>query len=148
YYWKVRARNSTATSDWSVPRTFTTKVNPPTGPLVAHWEMDEISGTTLLDRSEYENNAMTVANPNLVTGVIGQALQFDGSQYATVVDTPSLDISEAITLAAWIKPENGTTQYLIRKAEQNRTNGYELSLSNSGKVFLRFNQNGNRPRLD
>src|SRR5690606_19381438 len=55
-------------------------------------------------------------------------------------DNVFLDMTNAITLSAWIKPEKATTQYLIKKAEQGQTNGYELSLSGAGKIFFRFNQ--------
>ena len=43
-------------------------------------------------------------------------------------------------MAAWVKPEKLATQYLIKKATMGATNGYELSLSSAGKVFVRFNQ--------
>ncbi|MCB9333943.1 MAG: DNRLRE domain-containing protein, partial [Lewinellaceae bacterium] len=112
-------------------------------PLVCHLEMEEGSGTTLVDSSPYGNDASTVGNPTWTTGVVGQALNLDGStQYATVPDAASLDITTAITLAAWIKPAGSafSTQYIIKKATQGGTNGYELSLSTLGEVFVRFNQ--------
>ena len=34
--------------------------------LVAHWKMDETSGTTLHDVTPFNNDATTVANPALV----------------------------------------------------------------------------------
>src|SRR5690606_23829005 len=80
-------------------------------------------------------------SPVQITGVFDHALKFDGTQSAAVNDTPSLDISELITMAAWIKPEQQTTQYLVRKTQQGASNGYELSLANSGKIFVRFNRN-------
>ena len=60
--------------------------------------------------------------------------------YAVVPDASSLDISSAITIAAWVRPEKLATQYLVKKATNGGTNGYELSLSSAGKVFVRFNQ--------
>ncbi|WP_010232645.1 LamG domain-containing protein, partial [Gillisia marina] len=85
------------------------------------------------------------------TGVLEQGLRFNGSsQYATAADNASLDISNSITIATWIRPEKMGTQYLIKKAEHGATDGYELSLSSSGKLFFRFNQqtSGNSYRID
>ena len=45
-----------------------------------------------------------------------------------------------ITLAVWIRPSAQGTQYVAKKARYNATDGYELSLSGNGKVFVRFNQ--------
>ncbi len=128
-----------------------TSSSPKSDTLVGHWMMDEGSGTTLLDASGYGNNALTSGNPTLVRGVTGQGLRFNGtSQFATATDNTSLDITGAITIAGWIRPEKTGTQYLIKKAVLNKADGYELSLSSSGTVFFRFNQesSGNSYRLD
>ena len=81
--------------------------------------------------------------PTWVPGQHGQAIRFDGTgDYATVTDNASLDISGAITLATWVKPEKTATQYLIKKSTQGgaaSTDGYELSLASTGFPFVRFN---------
>ena len=69
------------------------------------------------------------------------------SQYATAPDANDLDIStNRITLAAWVRPGQLATQDLITK-EINTTapDGYQLSLSSAGKVFVRLN---NTARVD
>ena len=140
YYWRAKAINEVGSSNWSTIWSFTTAAAP-AGQLIANLKMDEGSGTTLTDSSSFANNATTTGNPTWVTGVNGQALKLNGtSQYATVPDNVSLDITAAITLAAWIKPEKLATQYIIKKAISGSTNGYELSLSSGGQVFFRFNQ--------
>ena len=55
-----------------------------------------------------------------------------------------------MTVAAWIRPERVGTQYVVKKASQAVTNGYEVGLSSGGKVFLRFNErsSGNTFRVD
>ncbi len=121
--------------------------------LRGHWAMEEGSGTTLVDSSAYGNDAGTTNNPTWTTGIRGLALNLNGTnQYATAPDDPSLDITDAITLAAWIRPSKTdfATQYIIKKAIMGSTNGYELSLASTGKVFVRFNQvaSGNTYRLD
>jgi hypothetical protein len=119
--------------------------------LVGHWQMEQEAGNTLSDASTYKNNATTTVSPTRVTGQIGQSLQFDGStQFATVPDNASLDITGSITLAAWIKPQKTATQYIIKKGIMGSSNGYELSLSGGGLVFFRINQqtNGDTYRLN
>jgi large repetitive protein len=109
--------------------------------LVAHFEMEEGSGSVLMDSSIYGNDGTFTGSPAWVTGVKGLAIDLDGtSDYALVTDDSSLDITEAITLAAWVKPEKVGTQYIIKKAIISNTDGYELSLSSNGKAFVRFNQ--------
>jgi len=114
--------------------------------LVGHWQMEENGGGTIVDASFYGNDGTLYGNPGWITGKVGDyALDLDGAgDYALVPDDASLDITDAITLAAWVKPGEQATQYIIKKAIQNgipiTEDGYELSLSNPGKVFVRFNQ--------
>ena len=110
--------------------------------LVGHWQANEGSGPTLIDSAPLPNDGALQGNPTWVPGQLGQAVRFDGTgDYAVVPDNASLDISGNITIAAWVRPERtATTQYLLKKAVQGATNGYELSLSSAGKVFVRFNQ--------
>ena len=110
-------------------------------PPVGDWRMDTGSGTVLVDSSTFGNNGTILGNPTWVAGQHGLALRMDGTgDYATVPDSASLDMTTAITMAAWVKPEKTATQYLIKKATINGTGGYELSLSSAGKVFVRLNQ--------
>jgi hypothetical protein len=111
--------------------------------LVGCWPMEEGSGTTLIDATSFGNDGNITGVPTWVAGYRGQALNLSGTgQYAIVVDDNSLDISNAITLAAWIRPGKTGTQNIIKKTLGTTTaNGYELSLSSSGKVFVRLNGN-------
>lgn len=114
--------------------------------LVGRWAMDEGSGSTLIDSSAYGNNGTLVGTPNWVPGIKGLSLAFNGStDYATILDNVNLDISTAITIAAWVRPEQYATQDLVKKAINGSTDGYELCLaaSSSGwpqRPFVRFNQ--------
>jgi hypothetical protein len=145
------AVTSTPTVTMAVPTD-----TPPAGPtntptatpdLVGYWPMEEGSGTSILDGSGQGNNGTLPVSGTWVTGKRGTyALRVDGStQYALVPDVPSLDLTSAITIAAWIKPEQAATQDLVKKATNGGINGYELALSSPGasasqKVFIRFNQ--------
>jgi len=109
--------------------------------LVGWWKMDEGSGTALLDSSGNGNNGTTVGGPTWVSGVDGLAINLNGTtQYATVPDAATLDITTAITLAAWINPSSAGTRSILRKSTQGGINGYEIALSSGGNVFIRFNQ--------
>ena len=122
------------------------------GSLVGHWRMDEGGGPELIDISGYENNATINGAPIWDTDAKGGLSLFLGSgDHGAVADNESLDISTAITMAAWIKPSGvADTQYVLKKSTQGAIDGYELSLASSGKVFVRFNQDtsGNTYRID
>ncbi len=86
---------------------------------------------------------LTVDAPLWVAGKTGQGLNFNGTtQYGYTPDESSLDVTTAVTLAAWIRPGRtaAATQRVIAKTIMGSTNGYELSLSSAQKVFVRFNQ--------
>ncbi|MDH5378372.1 MAG: GDSL-type esterase/lipase family protein, partial [Gammaproteobacteria bacterium] len=115
------------------------------------WTFDENSGTTANDTSGKNNHGSFNGSPSWGTGISGSGLSFSGgSDRVLVSDSPSLDFASGITLAAWIKPSQLATQYVIKKATSNTTDGYELGLSSSGVVFVRFNQpsSGNTYRLN
>ena len=117
-------------------------VTPPGDPsLIAYWTMDETGGATAHDTGAAPaNDAALSGSPTFGTGRIGNALSLDGStQYGTVADEASLDITDAITIAAWIEPAKLATQHLVQKGTMGAPNGYELSLASTGKVFFRLN---------
>jgi len=119
--------------------------------LVAQYAMEEGSGGVLIDSSFYGSDGTLYGDPGWVAGVDGLALDLDGTgDYALAPDDPSLDVTDEITLAAWVRPRVTGTQYLVKKATINGTDGYELSLSSTGKVFTRFNQasSANAYRID
>ncbi len=143
------------TADHTLSASFA--VDGPVADLVVHYAMEENVGNQLRDSSTYLNHATLTGGPTLVPGMKGLAMHFDGStQYGLAADNPSLDITNAITLMAWLKPEKQDTQDLFKKASIDNTDGYELTLATGsssagpGRVFVRFNQktNGNTYRLN
>ena len=108
----------------------TVTVNPD---LIGWWKADDGSGSTLSDASGLGNDATTAGNPTWITGRVGGAIRFDGTgDYATVADNATLDITDQITMSAWIRPEKAALQDLLSKADGS-PNGYELYLSGGGK---------------
>jgi len=80
--------------------------------LVAHWKFDEGSGTTAGDSSIYGNDGV-VTGAGWVDGQVGGALQFNGTNnYVTVADNAVLSPGK-ITICAWIKPENVSSDFMI-----------------------------------
>ncbi len=118
---------------------------------VGDWYLDEGSGAVAGDSSGSGNDGSIVGSPQWVTGTSGTALLLGAGKYVVVADDPSLDVQGAITLMAWVRPAGGVdTRYVIKKARFDAIDGYELSLSAAGKVFVRFNQvaSGNAFRVD
>jgi glucose/arabinose dehydrogenase len=72
--------------------------------LVAAYSFDDGSGTTAADDSGNGNLAAIGSAAWTPAGRFGSALQFDGSARAAVSDSPSLDLTEALTLMAWVRP--------------------------------------------
>lgn len=77
--------------------------------LAAYWKMNETSGNTVAD-SIASNNG-TANGTTIVSGVLGQARNFDGYDDAVVVPhSSSLEGMSRLTISAWIKPS--TIQYI------------------------------------
>lgn len=74
---------------------------------VGDWRMNEGSGSTVSDRSGSSNSGSLVNGPTWTSGRYGQGLDFDGTDdYVEISDAGSLDITEQITITAWVKPDN------------------------------------------
>jgi concanavalin A-like lectin/glucanase superfamily protein/PEP-CTERM motif-containing protein len=73
------------------------------GGLIAHWELDEGTGTTTADSSNHGYTGTLYGSPNWVNGVKGMALDFDGtSDGVNTVGTETLGVGlSSITFAAW-----------------------------------------------
>ncbi len=88
-------------------------------PLVGMWRFNGNAG----DASGYSNNG-TLKNfgptppPYWVAGKFSQALNFDGvNDYVQVPDNPSLDITNNLTIEAWVKLDSfsSTRSYIVSK---------------------------------
>jgi hypothetical protein len=98
YYWRVdevQSDGSVVTGDlWSF--------NP--GGLVGFWKFDEGSASTAADSSGNNLHGTIAGNPAWIDGPAGYALQFDGdSDYVDLGNDSSLNMTDQITVAAWIK---------------------------------------------
>jgi hypothetical protein len=79
---------------------------------VALWHLNE--GVDVVANDETGVNDGTIYGAAWTTGRYGNALSFDGDDYVEVPYNPSLDITDQITLEAWIKPAVTTQEQFAR----------------------------------
>jgi chitodextrinase len=121
YRYRVRAADAAGNlSGYTAIQNATTQAAPST--LVAAYSFNAGSGATVADASGLGNNG-TIANAVWTTnGKYGSALIFNGvNALVTIADAPSLRLTNAMTLEAWINPTtvNRTWRDVIYKANDN-----------------------------
>src|SRR6185369_7209285 len=103
--------------------------------LVAAYGFEEGSGTTIGDVSGQNNNGVASGTTWSTAGKFGNALVFNGTNaVVTVPDAPSLQLTAAVTLEAWVFPTTAPTGW--RAVIDKNVDGYYLMASTD---------NGNRP---
>lgn len=97
---------------------------------------DEGKGKKAYDKSGYGNDGI-IYGAKWVEGKFGKALDFDGSDdYVEVQNSNILDISNAITIEAWIKNIGRSTGNIVAKFSASDY-GYRLYVSQgSGKILF------------
>jgi post-segregation antitoxin (ccd killing protein) len=113
--------------------------------LVAWWKFDETEGKEISDSSGNKFIGTLIGNPQWqpTGGKTGGALEFDGDgDYIECGRDEGLNISGAVTIAAWIKLSKSTTDQKIAGNQDNITGGYKLSIF-SDKAELEVRDSGN-----
>jgi PKD repeat protein len=73
--------------------------------LVAAYGFEEASGTTVADKSPQGNNGVISGASRTSSGRFGKALSFNGAgNWVTINDSPSLDLTNRVTVEAWVYP--------------------------------------------
>lgn len=93
--------------------------------LVSYWTFDEadVDGETVKDVFG-ENHGTMKGNPQMVEGKVGEALEFNGSNdFVEVPNSPTLNIADAVSIMAWIKPTGGYPNQYGHIAGINRVGG-------------------------
>ncbi len=101
--------------------------------LVGWWTLDEGAGTTVRDSSGNKNDGTLRGSPQWMAGKIGRALRFNGTaDYVEVPDSPSLDVTDTITIAAWVlrQANSGTWERIVAKSDATLYD-YWLQISSS-----------------
>jgi len=96
--------------------------------LVGWWKFDEGSGAIAHDSSGNGNDG-TLNGPVawVEDGKINGALSFNGPyNYVQVQDSPSLDMTQQLTIAAWINPSWTGNNRILQKSSGGGDNQYRL----------------------
>lgn len=107
--------------------------------LVGFWSGDgnalDIAGT---------NNGTLINGTPFAPGKAGQTFSFDGfSQYVRVPDSPSLELSNQLTLEAWIKPTFvDNYRQIISKFGDVGSQAYQFGLAPNGALRTDLSQTG------
>ncbi|MFC1633745.1 LamG domain-containing protein [Planctomycetota bacterium] len=104
YYWRVDEFDGLATYTgdvWSFSTIPDIAITDPD--LIGWWKFDEGSGSIALDFSGHGNDGTLGGNPQWVEGIVGGALDLDGSDYVAIDGVVDDITSTNITLSAWIK---------------------------------------------
>lgn len=116
--------------------------------LVGRWRLDEATGSAAYDSSLYAHHGALVGTTFDSSGVspakIDDALQFDGgNDYVWIANTSDLQITEALTISAWIKGDSwgsgSDVDVILRKGEGN-PNNYQLAVAD-GRLSLSLDGN-------
>jgi prepilin-type N-terminal cleavage/methylation domain-containing protein len=114
---------------------------------VGIWSFDDCSGTSAADRSGLGNtgtlgNSPTWSSTDTPSGT-GCSLVFNGSnQYVQVASpTSDMNITNNVTLAAWVKPASLADGYRTIAAKRTLSGGtnYEIYLNNTAGYFGFYN---------
>ncbi len=134
YSYRVRATDAAKNlSDYSNVASATTQSGGPSG-LVAAYSFDEGSGTTVADASGNGNNGTISGATWTSSAKYGNALVFNGtSSRVNVPNSTSLQLTNAMTLEAWVNPTTVTSAWrdVIYKGNDNYY--LEATSSKSGR---------------
>jgi len=99
--------------------------DPGTSNLAAYYKLDGDAQ----DSSGSGNNGTLVGNPTWVSaGKVGGALQFNGLDYVECGAGPSLNITDAVTISAWIRLAGPTADQKIAGNQDGVAGGYKLGV--------------------
>jgi hypothetical protein len=131
YSYRVRATDAAGNlSGYSATATAVTSTLPPFTGLMAAYALNEGTGTTVNDSSG-NGNTGTISGATWVSqGKYGAALNFDGTNDLVVIPgSASLNVSSAMTLAAWIYPTANQSGW--RTVLQREVDAYFLNASSN-----------------
>ena len=113
---------------------------------VGWWKLDEISGTIAEDSSGFGNHGTLLGDVAWVAGRLGGAWQADGNgDHIEVPDNPSLNISDAVTVSAWVNVASSGNRELIEKGGtggQAWGNSYAIRMNN---LYVQFHGHNSDP---
>lgn len=113
--------------------------------LVGYWDFNEDPGLVAHDSSSFGNNGdLNSVGLSWITGKYGTGLEFVGNPDGRVVvpDSNSLDLTNAFTIMAWVKPSdfNNTGNPLVVVSKYTHPNSmiFNLKTANDSSGFWEF----------
>ena len=106
--------------------------------IVGDWHFNEKSGNIAYDSELQPANNGTINGATWTDGKYNPALSFDGvNDYVEVPDSPSLDLTGALSVEAWVYIRNmASANYIVSKGNDDKVNGqYGILLSNNQFSF-------------
>ncbi|MFC1713839.1 LamG domain-containing protein [Candidatus Poribacteria bacterium] len=97
--------------------------------LILYLPLDEGAGDDVNDSSNSGNHGKKVGNANWVDGKIGGCIDFVAGSYVVVPNIPAYDVTDAVSLMAWVKTSSITTWARVIDRSQWQDNGFDLVLS-------------------
>ncbi len=130
-------------TDWRLNGTSIAKINYPLEDV-----LDTYSGDRVKDYSTFENTGslgggVSSDQPTLVTGKVGKARDFDGTN-DYIVAKDATNLSGGASFEAWIKPDDvSTSRYIISNFDGNNSvatdrNGFIFRLKATGALVLAY----------
>ena len=114
--------------------------------LVAYYQFDQTTGTTLPDLTTNANTGTLIDAPAWTPSnvPVNYLLSFNGTnQYVNIPDANSLDMTTNYTLETWFKADSfGGLRGLISKYQTDGANGYLLRLSGTELDFDQLTTSG------
>ncbi|MEK7595865.1 MAG: DUF2341 domain-containing protein [Patescibacteria group bacterium] len=120
--------------------------------LVGYWKLDESTNTTAADSSGNGNNLTDggVGSTGQTTGKFSYGMEVESSdglgssRYKYITDNASLSITGDMTISAWVKPEDLTTDHIIAGKWDGAQYGYAIYQNNGFLTLdLRNDSDGN-----
>ena len=110
---------------------------------MAAYGFEETSGTTVTDASGNSNNGTIKEAVRITNGHSGKALQFDGvNDWVSVSDSASLDLSDKMTLEAWVYPLAMSNNETIILKESSAGEVYALYADEDARLPVSYINNG------
>ena len=97
--------------------------------LILYLPLDEGTGDVVEDASDNGNDGEKFGNANWADGKIGKCLDFAAGSYVRVPEIPDYDVTDAVSLMAWVKTTSVSTWARIIDKSQWQDNGFDLALS-------------------
>ncbi|MDI9433823.1 MAG: hypothetical protein QM570_19070 [Planctomycetota bacterium] len=124
---------------------YITPVQPDSAALVAHYALDGNAN----DSSGRGNNGTVNGIAAWVTGKINQALQFDGgSTYVDCGSGASLNLTDAVTITAWVKLDVVGGDRKIAGNQDGTTGGYKFGVYTNDRIEFEIRTSANASTLN